>query len=172
MSISRTLEVGELLYSNVSFPNADHEILDYELGMDLTKQGTTKENFYDVFICTQTLNFIYDVQSAIQGCYNLLKSGGVLLATVDGNISQISKYDMDRWGDYWRFTYKSIEMLVKEAFGEYVAVYPFGNSMAATAFIQGLCVEDVDTKLLDECDPDYAIVIGVVAHKGKENGSK
>jgi hypothetical protein len=32
-----------------------------------------------------------------------LKPGGVLLATVSG-ISQISRYDMYRWGDYWRFT--------------------------------------------------------------------
>lgn len=88
------------------------------------------------------------------------------MATVAGNISQISKYDMDRWGDYWRFTYRSIDMLFREVFGSDVKVYPYGNSMAATAFIQGLCVEDVDTGLLDVSDPEYAIVIGVEARKG------
>ena len=163
--VSRTLEVGELLYSNIFFPDAEHEVLDYGLGMDLTKSDTIKENYYDVFICTQTLNFIYDVRSAIRGCFNLLKPGGVMLATVAGNISQISRYDMDRWGDYWRFTDKSIRLLVGETFGDNVSVYPFGNSMAATAFIQGLCVEEVDNKLLDVCDPDYSIVIGIVAQK-------
>ncbi len=164
-NVCRTLEVGELSYSNCFFPNAEHEVLDYGLGMDLTKPGTIKENFYDVFICTQTLNFIYDVHGAIKGCYNLLKPGGVMLATVAGNISQISRYDMDRWGDYWRFTGKSIKMLIEESFGNSVSIYPFGNSMAATAFIQGLCVEEVDTRLLDVCDSDYSIVIGIVAQK-------
>lgn len=107
----------------------------------------------------------YDVRAAIKGCYSLLAYGGTLLATVAGNISQVSKYDMERWGDYWRFTYKSIDMLMKEVFGDDVKVYPFGNSMAATAFIQGLCIEDVDMSLLDVRDPEYSIVIGIVAKK-------
>ena len=106
---------------------------------------------------------IYVVQ--IHGCYNLLVNCGTMQATVAGNISQVSMYDMNRWGDYWRFTYLSIDMLVREIFGDDVKVFPYGNSMAATAFIQGLCVEDVDTNLLDVCDPEYAIVIGIVAKK-------
>ena len=167
VGVDKTLEVTEDRYSSLFFPNARHEILDFEKGMDLTKSESLYNNFYDVFICTQTFNFIYAVKSAIRGSYDLLAPGGTMLATVAGNISQVSRYDMERWGDYWRFTYKSIEMLVKEVFGEEVSVYPYGNSMAATAFIQGLCVEDVNTKLLDECDPEYAIVIGVVARKGK-----
>lgn len=163
--VGKTLEVGETCYSKMFFPNSNHDILDYSSGMDLTNHLSIPQSFYDLFICTQTYNFIYDVRSAIKGSFDLLKPGGILLATVAGNISQVSKYDMDRWGDYWRFTYRSIEMLMKESFGEDVKVYPYGNAMAATAFIQGMCVEDVDVRLLDECDPEYAIVIGVVAKK-------
>ncbi len=166
-NISRTLEVAEDGYIKKLFPDATHEILDYTKGMDLTKDGTIDSEKYDLFICTQTLNVIYDIKSALSGCANLLKVGGTFLATVGGNIAPISKYDMDRWGDYWRFTYKSIEMLVKEVFGENVRVCPYGNAMAATAFIQGLCVEDIDKNLLEVNDPDYAIVIGVVAIKGE-----
>ncbi len=162
----KTLEVAEEVYSKEFFPKAVHEVLAFDNGMDLTRHETIRQDYYDLFICTQTLNFIYDVKSAIRGCYSLLKSGGTILATVAGNISQISKYDMDRWGDYWRFTYRSIDMLFREVFGSDVKVYPYGNSMAATAFIQGLCVEDVDTGLLDVSDPEYAIVIGVEARKG------
>lgn len=135
--------------------------------MDLTKKGTIREDYYDLFICTQTFNFIYDVKRAIQGSYDLLARGGTLLATVGGNISQISRYDMERWGDYWRFTYQSIDRLMKESFATDVRCYPFGNCMAANAFIQGLSVEDVDRDLLEILDSDYAIVIGIVAHKGE-----
>lgn len=163
--VRKTLEVGEASYSELLFPSAKHDVLDFSLGMDLTDTDSLPENEYDCFICTQTLNFIYDVKAAIKGCYSLLSYDGTLLATVAGNISQVSKYDMDRWGDYWRFTYRSIDMLVREVFGNDVKVYPFGNSMAATAFIQGLCIEDIDTSLLDVRDPEYSIVIGIVAKK-------
>lgn len=159
------LEVGESKYSKRFFPNSEHYVLNYKKDMDLTKPETLPQNRYDVFICTQTLNFVYDVRAAIRGCHALIRSGGVFLATVAGNISQVSKYDMDRWGDYWRFTYKSIDMLVKETFGSDVQSYPYGNAMAATAFIQGLCLDDVDKELLNINDPEYAIVIGVVAKK-------
>ncbi len=59
----------------------------------------------------------------------------------------------------------TITRLFKEVFGNKVETRLFGNCMAATAFIQGLAVEDIDSKLLDKCDPDYSIVIGIVAVK-------
>jgi hypothetical protein len=61
-----------------------------------TGQGIPVEAF-DCMILTQTFPFIYDVQGAITNTYTALKLGGVLLATLPG-ISQISRYDMDRWG--------------------------------------------------------------------------
>ncbi|MHB8853418.1 MAG: hypothetical protein ACYC6P_08710 [Ignavibacteriaceae bacterium] len=60
-------------------------------------------NFTDCFICTQTLNFINDIKTAIYGIKQLLKQDDTALITLAG-LSQISRYDMDRWGDYWRFT--------------------------------------------------------------------
>ena len=64
---------------------------------------------------TQTLLVIFDFRAAIANCYRALKPGGVLLATFPG-ISQISRYDMDRWGDYWRFTDLSARRLFEEVF--------------------------------------------------------
>lgn len=172
ISVSTTLEVAENTYSKQFFSQKDgatcrHDILRFDKGQDLTDIRTIPENEYDVFICTQVYNFIYDVKAAINGSYHLLKKGGYLLATVAGNISQVSRYDMDRWGHFWGFTYEGIRRQVAEVFGEEnVKVYPFGNSLAATAFIQGLAQEDLpDISLLDKIDEDYAIVIGVVARK-------
>jgi hypothetical protein len=62
---------------------------------DLTDILTLPENKIDCFICTQTLNFIYNFKDAIAGAKHLLKEGGVVLVTVAG-ISQISSYDMSR----------------------------------------------------------------------------
>lgn len=132
---------------------------------DLTKVETLPKNAVDCFICTQTFNFIYDVKAALKGAKRLLKEDGVMLATVSG-LSQISRYDMDRWGDYWRFSNKSLEMLAKEAGFSEVEVIVYGNAMAATALIQGLAQENLkNLKMLDKTDEDYQIIIGLVAKK-------
>ncbi|MDR2038773.1 MAG: class I SAM-dependent methyltransferase [Bacteroidales bacterium] len=132
---------------------------------DLTNLENLPVDRYDCFICTQTYNFIFDVQKAIKGSFQLLKPGGIVLATV-GGISQISRYDMDRWGDYWRFTDKSISRLFKNAGFSKVGVVTMGNSLAASGFLQGLVVEDFpERKKLDEKDEDYQMIIGVSAIK-------
>ena len=77
---------------------------------DLTDAGHIQSNYFDCIILTQTLQFIYDVPAALKTIYRILKSGGVALVTVPG-ISNISRYDMDRWGHYWSFTTKSVQCL-------------------------------------------------------------
>jgi SAM-dependent methyltransferase len=133
---------------------------------DLTKPETLPENKIDCFICTQTLNFIFDVQKAIEGSYKLLKPGGCFLCTVSG-ISQISRYDMDRWGDYWRFTDLSIRIMMEAVFGKgNVEVVTFGNVFASTVFLHGLATDDLPhIAILDVIDKDYQVTIGIRAIK-------
>jgi SAM-dependent methyltransferase len=133
---------------------------------DLTKPEELPENKIDCFVCTQTLNFIFDFKRAIEGCYKILKKDGVFLGTVSG-ISQISRYDMDRWGDYWRFTNLSMKRLFEEHFeAGNVIIETFGNVFAANAFLQGIAVEDIENvHILDEKDPDYQVIIGIKAIK-------
>jgi hypothetical protein len=149
---------SEILFQDNSNPNAT-------IIGDLTKDDTLPENYIDCFICTQTFNFIYDVKKALQGSYHLLKNDGVLLATVSG-ISQISRYDMDRWGDYWRFTDKSIQILLEEVGFKKIEIFPMGNVLSATALLQGLAVEDLpNKKLLDVHDKNYQMTICFIATK-------
>jgi SAM-dependent methyltransferase len=132
---------------------------------DLAAPADLPEAIADCFVCTQTFNFIYDVRAAVEGAYKLLKPGGVLLATVAG-ASQMSRFDASRWGDFWRFTSMSAERLFSERFKGNVEVTSYGNLPAAMAFMQGVCVEDFpDPLILDKHDPDYPVVIGIMARK-------
>jgi len=132
---------------------------------DLTNPSSLPENMIDCFICTQTFNFIYDVKKAIEGSFKLLKPGGVILCTVAG-LCQVSRYDMDRWGDYWRFTDLSIRKMFSEVFGEQnVELSIFGNVLSATALLQGISSEELKTEELNFNDRNYQVVISVVAKK-------
>lgn len=131
---------------------------------DLTRPETLPARRFNCFICTQTFNFIYELQAAIHGAGHLLADGGCLLATV-GGVSQISRFDMDRWGDFWRLSSAACERLFAEDFAE-VTVIPYGNVSAAVALLRGLSVEDLPSRsVLDEHDPNYEVVIGIVARK-------
>lgn len=170
---NKVLEISESTYSQkYGGPNIKCEVLHYDnsnpnatiIG-DLTQKKTLPENCIDCFICTQTFNFIYDVRGAINGAHHLLKENGVLLLTVAG-LSQISRYDMDRWGDYWRFTNKSIQKLMEEAGFKTIEVTTYGNVIAAIALLQGVAVEDLPKPhLLNQHDENYQVIIGVVAIK-------
>ena len=132
---------------------------------DLSNGHDSPSDAFDCIILTQTLQYIYDVRAALRTLYRILKPHGVLLATFPG-ISQVSRYDMDRWGDYWRFTSLSALLLFEEAFpGGNVEVQPHGNVLSAAAFLFGLAAEDLTRRELDYNDPDYEVTIAVRAVK-------
>jgi SAM-dependent methyltransferase len=125
-------------------------------------QGVPRDAF-DCVILTQTLPFLMDFRGAVRTVHASLKPGGTVLATVPG-ISQISRYDMDRWGDYWRFTSLSARKLFEGAFtGGGVEVESFGNVLVATAFVQGMALHEVNKDELDHKDPDYEVIVTVKA---------
>jgi SAM-dependent methyltransferase len=132
---------------------------------DLTNADHVPSNEFDCIILTQTLQLIYDIRPAIKTVYRILKPGGCALITVPG-ISQISRYDMDRWGDYWRFTTKSMEKLLSVDFpvGN-LEIKAYGNVKASIAFLHGIAYEELRTKDLDYFDPDYELLITVQATK-------
>ncbi len=175
MSIrGRTMEIGDPKYvrmfggdrvTNTEVLHVSKENSKATLIGDLSRPEGLPENWLDCFVCTQTLNFIYDFKAAVRGIHRLLKPGGKALVTLAG-ISQISRYDMDRWGDFWRFTPLSAKLTFEEVFKGEVEVNGHGNVLAACAFLQGLCVEDLpDATLLEHNDPDFPMIVTVVAEK-------
>jgi SAM-dependent methyltransferase len=120
---------------------------------------------FDCIILSQVLLCIEDVRAAIGTVHRILRPGGVALVTVPG-ISQISRYDMDRWGDYWRFTTLSAERLFASVFpADHVTIQAHGNVLTAVAFLHGLAVEELRAEELDHHDPDYQMLITVRAVK-------
>lgn len=134
---------------------------------DLACADELPSDVFDCIICTQTLQLIYDVRAAVVTMHRMLRPGGVLLVTVPG-IAKISRYDMEHWGDYWRFTSLSARLLFEQVFTtENVAVQAFGNSLSATAFLQGIAAGELRKEELDFIDPDYEMLIAVRAEAPK-----
>ncbi len=168
----RVLEVAERTYtgwyggddvtaSDVLYAAEGHP--DATVVGDLTTGAGIPEAAYDCFICTQTLQVIYDIRAAVSGTRRLLAPGGVLLATLPG-ISQISREDNRDWGDWWRFTARSAQRLFADVYGEeHVQVRQHGNVQAAAAFLYGLAAEDLESSALESTDPDFHLVMTVRA---------
>jgi SAM-dependent methyltransferase len=132
---------------------------------DLTNAQHITSEAFDCIVFTQTLQFIYDVRAALGHLHRILRPGGVLLATSAG-ISQISRYDMERWGDYWRFTTLSMRRIFDECFpGATIEVQAYGNVLAVIAFLEGLSAAELRREELDHRDPDYELLITVRAVK-------
>ena len=156
---SYTREYGGARVTRSDILHADQSNPQATLIGDLADDNELPSDSFDCFICTQTLTYIYDVQRAVATIHRLLKPGGVLLATVPG-ISQMSPYDRDRWGEYWRFTAQSLGRLLGESFGSgQVEVEAHGNVLASTAFLQGLCVDDLSNDELDHRDQRYQMLV-------------
>ncbi len=168
------LEIGDNTYTklfggeNVLHSDVLHVISGNPMATviaDLTSAEHVKSDQFDCIILVQTLQFIYDLRSALKTVHRILKPGGVLLVTTSG-ISQISRYDMNRWGEYWRFTTLSAQKLFGEFFSEKnVSVQALGNVLVANAFLHGLSVRELKQKELDFNDPDYQMLITIRAFK-------
>lgn len=118
------------------------------------------DNTYDCIILTQTLHYIFDMPAAVAELYRILKPGGTVLCTVPG-LSQISRWDMDRWGDRWRLSTLAMRELFEHSlFGEgSVEVSSYGNVHTAVAFIEGVVAEKIKPSKLMFTDPDYQILV-------------
>lgn len=135
---------------------------------DLTSADHIPADAFDCIILTQTLQYIWDTRSAVRTVKRLLKPGGVLLATVPG-IAQITRYDMEQWGEYWRFTTLSAQRLFEEQFEEKsLLVKSYGNVLTTIARLHGILASELRPEELDHYDRDYDVIIAIRATKEGE----
>ncbi|MEH2367735.1 methyltransferase domain-containing protein [Nostoc sp.] len=131
---------------------------------DLTDAEHIPSNTFDSFVLVQTLQLIYEVRLALKTTYRIMKPGGVVLATFPG----ITPLKDEEWNNCWcwNFTALSAQRLFEEVFPkENIQVETHGNALAATAFLQGLVVQDIPKGKLDYHDRSYEVTITVRAVK-------
>ncbi|MGY1681940.1 glycosyltransferase [Geodermatophilus sp. SYSU D01176] len=175
----RVLEVGDAAYSErfggdrVERQDVVHVHAGNPLATivgDISRPGTLPRSAFDCIVLTQTLHLVWDMAAAVRELHVALKPGGVLLLTVPG----ISPIDRGEWGEqwYWALTPAAVRRLLGEVFGEEaVTVESHGNAYAATAFLQGLALQEVDPRKLDVLDEAYPVIVTAHATWWPRGGS-
>ena len=126
---------------------------------DLTDPELLPADTFDCVVLTEVLMLIFDFRAALENVHRSLKPGGVLLITVSG-ISRICRPEIERGGDYWRFTSLSLRRLLEELFApEQVQIQAYGNVRTASAFLYGLAVEELSEADLELHDRDYEVTV-------------
>lgn len=111
---------------------------------------------FDCFVLTQTLQYVFDVASALRTAHRVLAPGGVLLAT----LPVVSRVTEPPLTDLWRFTPAAAQRLFADAFGAgAVGVRGHGNVLAQVAFLEGLAAEDLTEAELAEDDAAHPLVV-------------
>jgi SAM-dependent methyltransferase len=164
----RVLEVGDNEYtktfggarvekSDILYPTTDNPRA--TIIADLTVPGQVEDGLFDCIICTQTLQFIFDIRVAIASLFRFLKPGGVLLLTVPG-ITKISPEDRDRSGDFWRFTAESMHLLLAAEFPDQtISVETYGNVKSSLGLLHGISAGEIPEIELDQCDDHYQLLV-------------
>ena len=134
---------------------------------DLADSKTLPDAAFDCIILTQTLQFIFDLRAAVATLYNALKPGGVLLLTCPG-ISQMDQGESSTtW--FWSLTEPAARRLLEERFASpAITIETLGNVFAATTFLYGFALEEIDSADLDRNDPCYPVIIAARAEKVSE----
>jgi SAM-dependent methyltransferase len=155
---------GELTKVDIIHPDGGNP--EATIVADFADAPQIESDSFDCIICTQTLMYLYEIRAAMRTLHRILAPGGVVLATVPG-VSRITQPEDEIWGDWWRFTTKSIGRLFEEAFGGpgQVTVATYGNVLTATAQLYGIAAEELTAEELDHRDPNFEVLLAVRAQK-------
>jgi SAM-dependent methyltransferase len=170
----RVLEVGNRDYTRLF--GAERVVCSDVLDIDPTNQmativgdlgviGALPEEAFDCIVLTQTLQYVYNLDNALENLQRALAPGGTLLVTVPG-ISPIGNGETDIW--YWEFTGLSLNTMLSSRFGESnVKVQSYGNVFAAISFLTGLSLAEIGTERLEHMDERYPVTVFACVHKAR-----
>ena len=170
--VGDVFEVADDYYMNkYGADNIERHIMHVEGNGDNVKKINletgegVEESVADCIILTQTIQMIFNLDMVICNIYKMLKRGGAALITVHG-ISQLSLYDYRNWGEYWRLTDIAMSQLLEKYFQkEKIDIKTYGNVKIATAFLYGLCQEDLDENDFSYNDKQFPVIITATVKK-------
>lgn len=166
----RCLEIGAPEYCEMlGVPSFDTYVLGANVSAgsrnipgDLSDISTLPTVKFDTFICTQTLNFIFDFPLAIENARKLINLGGSFIGTVSG-VAQVSVYDAERWGDFYRFTPEAIAKHLHKHFAT-VDIVVYGNHYALMNYLTGHAFEDLkQPQEIWSSDQRFPMIVGFAA---------
>ena len=169
----RVLEVGDREYTTrfgtavtkSDVVNVLEGAPDTTILADLGDCPQIPDGSFDCIILIQTLHYTFDMIATVRELHRILAPGGCILCTVPG-ISQVSRYDMDRWGDRWRLTSLSATELFVTAFlPADVTVGTHGNTLSSICLLEGIHAEKLRPHELDANHEDYQLVVAIRAVK-------
>lgn len=128
-------------------------------GASLTADLETGNGFptstFDCFLLLETLQVVFKIERAVEVVHDVLKPGGVVLATA----STVGALEFE-WPDYWRLTSASMRRLFEDRFGVgNVEVTSYGNVLTACAFLYGASAEELDRGLFGLHDPQFEVTV-------------
>ncbi len=135
---------------------------------DLCEPGSLPADAFDCIVFTQTLQYLADLDTAIENLWRALRPGAVLLLTVPA-ASRVAPVD----GDYWRFTPAGLAVMLRDRLPAEALVTTSGrgNSFAVAAQVVAASVEDVGRPSLVANDPAYPVVAMARVVKPAARGS-
>lgn len=158
---TKMFDGGEVTNSHVAHVYGWNDAIKMNLA---TGEGIV-ENSMDCFICTQTIQMIYELEKTVENIYKLLKPEGNALITISG-ISQISPVDYENWGECWRMTAQSARTLFEKYFeADKVEVCSYGNVKTACCHLYDLSAEFLEEADFAVTDEQYPLILGVRACK-------
>jgi SAM-dependent methyltransferase len=130
---------------------------------DLAAADSIPAGSFDCFILTQTLQYVYDVRSAVEHVHRMLAPGGTVLCTLP-SVSRIARSSLA--AEYWRFTVASARALFAASFAEEkISLESHGSVLTAIAFLTGMAAEELSGHELEEADPFFPLLITVTARR-------
>lgn len=123
---------------------------------DICTPGTLPAGAFDCIVAVQTLQYLEDPGRGLKHLHAALRPGGVLLLTAPAISPMID--EETPW--LWSFGRHSIVNLLAACFREdSIEAAAWGNAFAATCFVQGIALEDIEPAWLDPQDPARPILI-------------
>jgi hypothetical protein len=176
---STVLEFSELFFADKYCPTSNKSIFNFEPGnqvvvMDQSSVsgdlliGPSRDfEKVDLIIATQLLAFTSNPFKSATSLLDMLKTEGMIIGT-EPFCSPVSKYDDDRWGDYFRFTEKGLKSIYSsiEEKDLDIEIFPLGNWTTTYGLFKGFCTED-NIEYDVKSDPRTATNIGYIVRLKK-----
>ena len=164
----RVLEFGKRDYQSLACPETlrSYDVLDLQETSISTIIGDIQDcpqiaaGSFDTILFTQVLEHVYDIRKVISELNRILAPGGTLIMTVPfyAPIHEAPE-------DFWRFTPKAFERLVKESSFDETEFETHGNVYSSIMYQLGLGLADTTAPMLEAESQRDPIMIGCVAKK-------